>query len=504
MHEINSTNGPGDITENRTTLFKSFIDFLKKNSRFYLIYGNVVIIMIILYIICVSVFASNIDLDPPNILSQIGYSIFYSSMILIYPYFGMYKKDIHNPKKFIFAMFLVITIATIILDRLDIFLGKENFLFDWHYGHDYLYGVKNSLFTQEYNPFGSSWYFVFIYIINPNGSALIDRLVCNCWGVGIYYMVYKISTIKELGIDRNKLANAFIYISVSGIQILLLIVTQKHDFFEIFLSLIGIYFTLKKRWFLSAFILVYCGFFKIYAFFWIAGILIIFLKQKNWGTFIKYFLNTAISIIFFISLAFVIEGDELIQTLLSFKWQFLTEPLMYNLNWDFYLSFLNIPSLNILPSILIFGFFLFYAIKYAKKIDLNFFINSIALVLIFYSAVNFQYLIWIIPLIGLDFMNNTSQYRKATFIFEVIQVNVAWCAYAWLMILGFRPYLTITSFSQLMGLDPGKYLVVLVVQFIICILMDIGFYSYIIIPNFPNKKPGILNRLNWLKKSQIQ
>ncbi|HME54236.1 MAG TPA: hypothetical protein VKM55_18575 [Candidatus Lokiarchaeia archaeon] len=496
MEEINSAETPGNLSDANTTLMGSFKDFLKKNSRFYLIYGNVLFFMVIIYIFVVPVFISNFYSYYFTTISQIGYSIFFASMILIYPYFGMYKKEIHDPKKFILFMFIALTVVTILLDRLNIFMGRENFNFIWHYGQDYLNGVRSSAFTSEYYPFGSSLYFIFIYITNPGENPLIYRLMTNCWGMGIYYMVYKISTIKELGINRNKLANAFIYITISGIQLLFLLLAQKEDFFEVFLSLIGIYFTLKKRWFLSAFILVFCGFFKIYPFFWVAGMLILFLKQKDWRMFIKYAVNTIISGAILMSLEFIVEGDEILKILFSFRWQFLEEPAIYNLNWGYYLSYFNIPGLNLLPSILILCFFLVYAIKFTKKIDLNFFINSILIVLIFYSAVSYQYLIWVIPLIGLNFVNNKRQYRKATFIYDIIHVNALMLALSWFMLLGFQAQLALQS-----DLDPGKLLVVLVTQLILCIPLNVGFYLFIVLSNSAENRYGFLLRLKRLKNS---
>ena len=495
MEEIDSSNADGNISTPKTSLLAPFLNFLKKNARFYVIYGNLLFFIIILYVLFAPMFSANYASSYFITISQIGYSIFYASLLLIYPYFGMYKKVIRDPKKFIIVIFIAMTIATIILDRLDVFMGRENFNFIWHYGRDYLNGDRSTLYTSEYNPFGSSLYFMFIYITNPGEIPLIYRLMTNCWGAGIFYMVYKISTIKELEIDGNKLANAFIYITFSGVQLLFLLLAQKHDFIEVFLSLVGIYFTLKKRWFLSAFILVFCGFFKIYPFLWVAGTLILFLKQKNWGTFIRYALSTIIAGAIFASLQFIVEGDLLIRILLSFRWSFLEEKALYNLNWGYYLSYLNIPGLNFLPSILILCFFLIYAIKFTKTIDLNFFINPVLILLIFYSAVSYQYLIWVIPLIGLNFVKYKNQYRKATLIYEFIHVNVLMVVYSWLMILGYQYQLGLSD------QDPGKLLVVLVIQLILCIPLNIGFYLFIILSDPSKKQQGLLLRLKSWKKT---
>jgi len=469
-------------------MLESFITFLKKNSKFYLIYGNILAILILLYIFISPPLIRNLPLDQQaSTMNQIGYSISYSIVLLVYPYFGLSKKEISNPKKLMLIIFFIFIGLTIWLDSFGIFMGYNNFMWDYNYGHDYFYGIL-SQYTKVYYPLGSSIYFVFCYITNPWGSTLLYRLMSDCWGLGIYYMVYKISTIEELGIDRKKLGNIFIYITFSGIQMLFFLLTQKGDYFEIFLSLIGIYFTIKKRWFWSAFIFIFCGFFKLYAFLWIGGILLLFLKQKKWSDFKKYLVSTVIAGSIFIILSYLIEGDKFFQNLFSFRWQFSTEIAnAYNLNFGYYLQFFGISYLNVVPYVLIFGIFILYALKFVKKIDLNFFINVVLIILIFYPAVNFQYLIWIIPIIGLNLMNHIDQYRKSTAVFELIHVNADLHAFSWLMIFGLNDAL------YLISTDPLELFVVLFIRFILLFPMVIGLCYYFILNNLQKEKSLIHN-----------
>ncbi len=414
-------------------------------------------------------------------LIQIGSAWFYSLLILPYPVFFQKAGSLRNPFQFLIAAFVVKMVVTIILQLLGVFPGLINFNTDYDYGRIYLFeqildqpGAENSF----YYPPGCSLFFVFLYLVNPTQNPLLFRMQMLFFDLAVSWMILKIAQVKSLGMNANATTNALLFYTFSAIQTFIVILYQKFDMFVIFLSLVGIYYLLEKKWFRSTFILVFCGFFKVYAFLWLAGILLYLLKTRQWKPFKDFLMATIISGIVQVGIFSIIEGLVFFENLLRFGWHFTIWEEAYNLNWSYYLKYMNIPFLNFLPPILIIVAFLYYVIFHVKHIDFKFFINSILILLLLYPSVNYHYIIWIIPLLGLNMAADQARYRRGLIAYDIVHVNVDQHVFTWLLIFGFGGYMVVK-------IDLGfGTMVLLVARFFIVLLMLIGLFILI---NFEKK-----------------
>ncbi|MEX2754791.1 MAG: glycosyltransferase family 87 protein [Candidatus Sigynarchaeota archaeon] len=416
--------------------------------------------------------------DRNIVIIQIGSSLCYSFLILLYPVFFRKGGSLRNPLQFLIGAFFVKMVITVILQLLGVFPGNDNFITDYEYGRKYLYGQILDVPGTEYQsifyyPPGCSLFFVFLYLINPAKSPLVFRMQMLFFDLGTSWLVLKITRIKALGLDANSTTSALLFYTFSAIQAFIVVLYQKFDIFVIFLSLAGIYYLLEKKWFRSAFIFVYCGFFKVYAFLWLAGILVYLLKTRRWKAFKVYLFSTLISGFLQVGIYFIIEGLVFFENLLRFGWHFTVWEEAYNLNWSYYLKYLNIPFLNYLPPLLIIIVLLYYVLFHVKEIDFKFFINSILLLLLIYPSINYHYITWIIPLIGLNLSADSARYRKGLIIYDIVHVNVDQHVFAWLLLLGYSGYIVVKNY-----LGFGT-LVVLVARFVVIIPMLIGLFVFI-------------------------
>jgi hypothetical protein len=357
-----------------------------------------------------------------------------------------------------------------------VFPGINNFNTDYSYGKWYL---DDQILNQPeaapgfYYPPGCSLFFVFLYITNPAKDPLTYRMQMLFFDLGTSWMILKITQIKSLGMNANSTMNALFFYTFSAIQAFVVILYQKFDIFVIFLSLAGIYYLLEKKWFRSAFILVFCGFFKVYTFLWLAGILVYLLKTRQWKPFKEFLFSVIIAGVIQVGIFSIIEGLAFFENLLRFGWHFTTWEEAYNLNWSYYLKYLNVPFMNFLPPILIIAAFMYYVIFHVKQIDFKFFINSILILLLLYPSVNYHYMIWIIPLVGLNMSADLSRYRRGLLAYDIVHVNVDQHVFAWLLIFGFGDSIIVDS--------PNPYgtPVVLIARFLIVITMLIGLFAFI-------------------------
>jgi len=432
------------------------------------------------------------DSDRNVVYIQFGSAVFYSFLILLYPLFFQKAGSLRNPLQFLIGAFVVKMGVTIVLQLLGVFPGNANFTTDYEYGRKYLYGqildTPGSEYQNDfYYPPGCSIFFVFLYLSNPAKSPLVFRVQMLFFDLGTSWLVWKITRIKSLGITGNSTMNALLFYTFSAIQAFIVVLYQKFDIFVIFLSLAGIYYLLQKKWFHAAFFFVYCGFFKVYAFLWLAGILVYLLKTRQWKPFKVFLISTLISGLVQVGIYSLIEGLVFFENLLRFGWHFTVWEEAYNLNWSYYLKYLNIPLLNYLPPLLIIGVFLYYVLFHVKAIDFKYFINSILILLLIYPSVNYHYIIWIIPLIGLNLSADHERYRKGLIAYDIVHVNVDQHVFAWLLIFGYNNFINVQEY-QGFGTQ-----VVLVARFLIIIPMLIGLFILI---NW--KKKGGLGKVQFL------
>lgn len=451
--------------------------FVRRHAKFYAIYLGIMLIISMGYVFLAPALLENLhEPDRGIALVQIGSAWFFSLLVLSYPVFFQKTKLLKDPFKFIVGAFLVKLGIVVTLHLIGAFPGAANFNTDYEYGRKYLYGqILDQPGTESsfYYPPACSIYFVFLYLINPGQSPVLFGVQMLFFDLAVSWMIMKITRIKSLAMDGISTTNALLFYTFSAIQAFIVVLYQKFDIFVIFLSLVGIYYLLEKRWFLSAFFLVFCGFFKVYAFLWLAGILLYLLKTRKWKPFKEMLVSTLLAGGIQVGIFSLIEGLAFFENLLRFGWHFTTWEEAYNLNWSYYLKYLGVPFLNYLPPVLIVAAFLYYVIFHVKQIDFKFFINSVLILLLLYPSVNFHYAIWIVPLIGLNMTSDSSRYKRGLIAYDLVHVNLDQHVFAWLLLHDFGQYIVVDSF------DPYGTPIVLVARFLIVITMLIGLFVFI-------------------------
>lgn len=461
-----------------------FSKFKEMDKKFFLIYGNCLVILFLVYFLFVPQLYKNLDLgDQPIAAEQIFSALFWSTWLLTFPLIGRFQGKISRPKEFIIFIFLIKVIMIIILDVvIGRFHARLNFEKDYAYGMLYL-GLPPDEIIDFYYPPANGLYFAFMVLINPWQSSLVYRLVTLIWEFGTYFMVYKIILFLNQEKKNLKISNALIYLSISTVEVVLSIFHAKFDFFVIFLSIIGIYFTLKKRWFFSGLFLVFCGFFKIYTFLWIGAILLIFVKKRDWKSFTKNIASIAFWGLIFIGIFYIIEGFQFFINLFQFGWHFTVWEEAYNLNWSYYLKYIPVigPYMRFILIAMILLIIIFYVLKYAEKIDVKLFINITMILLVFYPSVNFHYISWLVPLISIVLLDDLRHYKRAILTLNVIHANLDMHWSSILILLNYRGFFIVDKVS-----GPNLF-IVLITRAIIIIPMVIGFLFFIRIEK-KNKK----------------
>ena len=469
-------------------LSNDVVRVIKQHKRFIIIYLNILAVIFLLYALFAPAFLNNLPaVELPGIFIQMGASIFVSSWMLVYPFLGRIKSTLSKPIKFIIVAMLIQIGITIITDLLGFYPGKANFDTDYRYGEQYF----NFLFlnperkeflelypNSAYYPPGCSIFFVLLYIINPWESVLFYRIFMMFFKFGMYYVILKIFNLKKLNLKKNSMTNGLFYFTFSGIELFFLLFYQKFDFFMIFISMVGIYYLIKEKWLLASIFLVYTGFFKIYSFLWLGGVLLVFLKKRDFKRFKKLLFGLIISGTAFLGIFLIMEGFTFIKNLLEFGWHFTIWEEVYNVNWSYFLKFLNIPFMNYLPPILIVIVFFIYIFKYAKQVDFALFINITIIILLFYPSISYHYLIWIIPLISVNFMSYAGGYRRATFVLEIIHVNLDYHTMLWTLIWGYQDVLQMHAIPAYTPEIVRRLTEALLIRIIAIIPMIIGLFLY--------------------------
>jgi len=415
--------------------------------------------------------------------SVIGHALTYSTFIFLYPLIGN-TPGIKNPKRFLVLAFCIKFEITVIMDLCGFFPGYNNFIEDYEYGKTYFTVVilnMPGVGSTFYYPPACSLFWAFLYLVNPWRSTLVFRMEMMIFDLAIAWMILKISQLKELNLPSNAITSALILYTFSAIQLYVLLFYQKPDYFEVFLTLIGVYYTIKKRWMISAFVLMFCGFYKIYTFLWIAGMILFFIKKKDWKSFRSFILSTLVSGFCYVAIFYLIEGFFFFENLLRFGWHFTIWEAAFNLNWSYYLKYLNVPFINFLPPILILVVLFFYVFKKVQTIDLTFFINSTVITLIFYPSINLNYMIWLVPFIGLNFVSHADQYRKGLLSLDIVHGNMDMHIFAWVILLGYASDIDVKSFSG----EP-VILVILLLRAMMIVPLLVGLYFFLGLPR--NKK----------------
>ncbi|MHA1997072.1 MAG: hypothetical protein ACTSU9_03075 [Promethearchaeota archaeon] len=466
-----STDSPG-FSKQLSILFKGLF---RENKKFYLVYLNFFIFISLVYIfIGPSLYKSLDSVGKRGVVDQIGATYFWGIWFMFYPLVkrlnrvnGVFK----DQKMFIIIIFSFKVFLIIVMESLNVFPGYNNFKTDYYYGKRYVLGLDSGF----YYPPACSLYFAFMYVINPTMNTLLYRLVTQCWEGGIFLYIYKIMSLKRLKVGGLR-SSALFYMAFSVTSFYTSVIHAKFDYFGIFLSMVGLYYLLKQKWFVGTFFLTFVGFFKIYTFFWLLGIFLVLLKMRKWNLFKKFLISTAISGIAQLGVYTLIEGPVFIESILNFGWHFTVWEELYNLNWSYYLKYTGIPGINFIPPVLLISAIIFYVMKYEKTASVQMIINITAIMLVFYPSVNFHYVTWIIPLLSLTYTGyRDGRFWRASLFYKGIHMGIDMHSFSWFLFFGFPVTTIIYTFPYTT--------LMLVIRLLTMIPFVIGLYYYINVKN---------------------
>ncbi|MHA1700446.1 MAG: hypothetical protein ACTSWN_16530 [Promethearchaeota archaeon] len=272
----------------------------------------------------------------------------------------------------------------------------------WLMHEDYLspYG------TPYYLPPGSTLLAVAVLAINPSKSTLMFRLFFNFFEVGNVYMVYKIYLIQKNKIPFTYFKNGIYYYPFALLVIPIHVIYGKYDAAVIFITLVGIYFYFRKKFIPSAMCMVFAGFAKLYSFAWLLGMIIFQLKRKNFSHLRKTITGLTLGTILIYIPVYYFEGFRFFSILLGRPMHFYDFNQLWTLNTWFFMVYLGIPGFKFWIYGTMGVCILYYFIFTLKKIDIYFFIRTTCIMLFFYPSSHVHYLIWILPLIYLDFFKS--------------------------------------------------------------------------------------------------
>ncbi|MEX2681592.1 MAG: glycosyltransferase family 87 protein [Candidatus Sigynarchaeota archaeon] len=352
-----------------------------------------------------------------------------------------------------------------VLEALDaVYFPESRFLFpgkyDFEYQYQYTYGFLTGNRVPAILPGGSKVYayyppgvaiiYLMLISINYGMNSLLYRWYILIFEAGVYYLIWKIANIPSLQISRSYREKGVIYAFFSVSFLSAIDFFGKYDIIMLFIVLLGVYFYLQERYFISGALIVFAGFIKIYPFVWIAGILMFHIKNAILSAFnlakkdpskkgilpnviryifvkqrqlVKFLLGVVIfgGVILLISIIF--EGTRLFELLFSFKFQIAEGAYaIYMMNFWFYLTYTRIPFINLVPYCLLLVSLIYYFIWRLKEIDIAFFIKTTAIVLIFYPAVNSVYINFIIPFICIGLLGSIKKVR----VLALLEIAAMW------------------------------------------------------------------------------
>lgn len=345
--------------------------------------------------------------------------------IAIIPFIGRSTiKSGKMPRVFLYILFLKIGIVTF-LEALDFFLntGSEPFFFPGYGDFKFIkvyceHFLNGNLPVEEwytlkniYYPPGTGFLLVFLTFINPTQSTLLYRYYMVIFEVATFYLVFKISSLPKLKIPKKYRVNGVIYGFIALSTNAVVDWFGKYDAVIVFLTVLGIYLYLKEKLFTSTLILVFCALIKLYPAIWLFGLFLYHLKKKKYNKAFKLLFYSILFGSIILGLTFLIEGfvffEYLINTLNLNIFQ--TYPI-YSQNIWFFLRYLNIPFVNLIPYALLLISYLLFIIKYEGDINHRFFLKSLVITFLFFTWINTQYMHWVIPFICVDLLKS----RKKT------------------------------------------------------------------------------------------
>ncbi|MHA1684250.1 MAG: hypothetical protein ACTSUE_25155 [Promethearchaeota archaeon] len=346
---------------------------------------------------------------------------------------------------FVILVVLIIKIALITIFELIDFINDSAFFFPgqgdfysfFDYSHNFIRGettfvdVNGELYEAYYPP-GTGFIWVFFSLINPMKSTYLYRLQILVFEAGNNYLIYKISRIPKLKI-KEKIGRAGMILSFySASYISVVDFFSKYDCLVILLTLLGVYFYFKEQYYLSGAILTFTGLTKLYPFVWILGILLYHMKKKQWKPFKAMLISSIAAGGVILGTTVILEGFKFFEVILGFDYQIHHIYALYALNTWYFLIYTGIPFVNLVPYGLLLISMVYYLVVKLEKIDLNFFIVSTAMILVFFPSVNSLYSHWYLPFILIGMLGGNIKKVKFIMFLEIsaVMVELSFNAYA--------------------------------------------------------------------------
>ncbi|MHA1791213.1 MAG: hypothetical protein ACTSVI_01130 [Promethearchaeota archaeon] len=379
--------------------------FSRLEKAFILIFYNLFVFIILLILIFYPLKQLSMPgkIQLSNLLLILG---LVPSILLI----GKFTRTRLDVKKFLIIIFISRVITLTFLELINNVQGGTDAYLFMDYGQHWISGTLDE-FDRKYTltyyfPPGTTYIYVFMYLINPWKTTYIYHLVTHVFEIGVLYMMYKIYLLFKGEIDEKYFKNGFIFFPFSGISILVMVMFGKFDIIIILACLVGIYFYFRKKIFKSMFFLTFAGFAKLFSFLWVLGILIQDLKKKNLGVLKKEIASLIVSAVVIYTPAVLVEGFKFIVNLSQFRMVFYDFNYLFNTNYTFFLMYLNIPFYNIILYGVLISAILIYFFKFVKEINLKFFIMTYCILIAIYPSINVNYFLWIAPLFYIYLMKS--------------------------------------------------------------------------------------------------
>lgn len=305
-------------------------------------------------------------------------------------------------------------IQSMVWDRPFLFPGDYDFQYGYQYVHCFLTNTPCSIpvnieSVNGYYPPGVAFIYIFLTTINPAEWSFLYRFYMLFFEAGTWYLIYAIAKIPKLHIAEKLQTKGVIYSFFTVSFIFMIDFYAKYDSLVVFLTLLGMYFFLTDRPYVSAIIWTFCVLVKLYTILWIFGVLIHHLKKRRYADFIRYTIICLLTGSVTLGIATLFEGLKFFQVLFQFGFQLQGAYVLQVENIWFYLIYTGLPGTNLIPYLLLFSVFIIFTFKWKGELTPDFFMRVTAITLFFYPAVNSSYLQWLMPMICITMLGSVKK-----------------------------------------------------------------------------------------------
>jgi len=378
---------------------------------------QIILLNVVIFLFLIGVFFIHTTSPYEPLLIHYYTLVYVLSWMIFIPFIGRFYVSIKNLKYLGIIVFIGKFIAIYIMQSFGFFLGDFDRRIFTENAILYLQGSRatyimgdGSLIEVNYPP-GTSYMWLFLLVINPLKNPLLFRVYLLFFEAGIQYMVYKIATIKTLGISAQTTSKGIVYLFFSFTYLGAFDIYGKPDCIVALLALIGYYLLLKKKLVISAAVLTLAGFIKLYTFIWLLGFFIIFLKRRDFKSIILLLIGISITSAIVLPIDYYFQQWYFFKSILKFNPQLSQAYEIYYLNVWFYLVYFHVPMSSLIPYSLMFVSYLVFCLNWKKEFTPEFITTSIAITLFFYTSINVQYFHWMIAFICIGLLGSEKKMR---------------------------------------------------------------------------------------------